>query len=118
VRIVLQPQDVRFSGLDATQDAATGLYYQFENLSTLVLEIANDGTASVAVTVVSPGTVFGEAVPDKVVTVPATERRFVGGIDPQWFNQKGDDPVRGEANYVYLNLDTTSGVKLTLLNLP
>lgn len=74
-------------GVQADNGAAAGAAGDdFVNTGNELVVIKNANAGAVAVTVETPGTVDGMAVPDKVVNVPAGQTFIIGPFPPQWYS--------------------------------
>lgn len=92
----LTPEQVSLTGLDATQNAATGGGDEFLNNGNIILRVENGSGAPITVTVISQATISGLAVADAAVTIPAGEFRFIGPFPPSLFND-----ANGKAQITY-----------------
>lgn len=92
----LTPEQVNLTGLDATQNAATGGGDEFLNNGNIILRVENGSGAPITVTVISQATISGLAVADAAVAIPAGEFRFIGPFPPSLFND-----ANGKAQITY-----------------
>lgn len=74
------------SGTNLAGVAATAGGDTFINTGSEVLIIKNGDSSGMTLTVVTPVTVDGQAVPDETMAVAAGETRMVGPFPPGWFN--------------------------------
>ncbi len=56
----------------------------------VALIVDNGGGAPITVTIITPGTVQGQAIADLAVTIPAAGRRFIGPLPTSLFAQPAD----------------------------
>lgn len=82
----LQSQQISIAGTKPTYSAASGGGGdEFVPDLRTILHVKNGDGSSHSVTVVTPGTAFGEAIADDVVAIPAGEDRMIGPFDPSGF---------------------------------
>jgi hypothetical protein len=81
---VIAPQQLVVTGLNPTMGAADNAD-EFTPGDDVILYINNGSGASITCTVVTPGTVQGQAVGDVPIVVPAGERRFAGPFSKKDF---------------------------------
>lgn len=71
------------------------------------LEVNNGSGGAITVTIVTPGTTFGEAIADRAVSVPAGQRYEIGPFPAELFA----NPADGLADITYSGVTTlTVGV--------
>lgn len=86
--------------------AANGI--AFDNSSAgPVLHVKNGGGGAVAVTIETPGSIDGLAIPDLSVSVPAGEDRIIGPFPKALYNQVEPDTALNEAVVVTFDIDTS-----------
>lgn len=83
---VLAVQRIVTAGLNPTFAAAAGGGDEFPNTGREFLEVINGGGGAITVTVTTTGTVDGEPIADRAVSVPAGERRRIGPFPTGTFN--------------------------------
>ncbi len=83
---VLSVQSISTAGRNPTFVAAAGGGDEFPNAGREYLEVINGSGVSVNVTITTPASVDGEPVADRVVAVPAAERRKIGPFPTGVFN--------------------------------
>jgi hypothetical protein len=114
-RVELPVQNTLSSGLKATYTAATVDGHAFDNQDgKVVLHVKNGGGVAVTVTAVTPGTVDGMAVPDRTVSIPAGEDRFIGTFRRSIYNQD-DSLVSGVKNAVVVSTSVQASVSYAAL---
>lgn len=86
-RTDLATQQIVIGGLKPIFTAANADGHAIENDGSMVLYVKNGSGVSINVTAVTPGTVDGNAVADRVVAVPAGEDRIIGRFLPAVYNQ-------------------------------
>ena len=95
-RGVLAVQEVVRTGLNPTFGAADETDgHVFANINqNVMLVVKNANTASLDVTITTPGTVDAHAIPDLVVAVPAGEERWIGPFPKAVYEttDAGQDP--------------------------
>lgn len=77
---LLTRQTATITGLEATYVAASAGGDTVAPGDNVVLHVKNDDATDKTVTVVVPGTSFGQALPDVDVVVTAGEDRFIGPL--------------------------------------
>lgn len=116
-RTLLALQATTRDGLDPTYtvgDAVNG--HSFDNdHEDVALHVKNGGASPVVVTFATPNTIDGMALPDKTVTVPAGEERFIGPFPRSLYSQADAGNALTEA--VLIDLDQASSVTLAALQL-
>lgn len=107
-------EDIVSAGLAGTKRASTADGHMFTVTGKEVLILENTTAGSVNVTLVTPATVDGLAVADRVVAVPATSRRVVGKLAKSTYARASDaDP---DPNKCYVDFGTVdAGVTVTYL---
>ncbi len=87
----LTVQDSSFNGLDATYTSINSSdTYLVQNTGSIIVHVDNTDSASEAVTIPTPKTIKGLALEDRTVTVPASEKRFIGPFPVGLFNDGQD----------------------------
>lgn len=80
-------------GLNPTANAVAATD-TFDNDGQTVLRVQNDNASPCNVTIVTPGNVDDDlAVPDRVVSVPAGEVRYIGPLRQNVYNVDGEVTV-------------------------
>ena len=82
-------QQLRRAGITPTHTGSlsTGNTYQFKNNGKVVLYWKKSGAGACTVTIVTQGTVDGQAVADRTVSVPATTgEKMAGPWSPDLYN--------------------------------
>lgn len=101
------------TGLDPAYVAATVDGEGIDNLSQRVmLHVKNAGGGAVVVSIDTPGTVDGLAIPSLDVTVPAGEERFIGPFPRNVYNQDDSAGDTEIAEAVFIDTDTQTGITL------
>lgn len=103
----LNAEQVQVTGTDPTYNAAAAGGDTVPTGDDIYVHVKNDDTASHTVTVVTPGTVAGQAIGDVAVAVPAGEARFIGPITREHF---GNADARADLTY-----DDVTAVTLAVL---
>lgn len=93
----LATQSAGLAGLEATYAACAGGGDTFIPGRRTFLHVKNAHTSPQTVTVVTPGSVLGQAVADVAVVVTNAEERFIGPFPPGHFA----DPTDGRADITY-----------------
>lgn len=108
------PQIATSAGANTTPVASHVDGHMFTNTGQEVVVLKNTTAGAVNVTFVTPRTVDGLAVPDRVVSVPATTGEVVvGHLDPLTYNQPAGTTDAGK---VYVDFGTVAaGVTATYL---
>lgn len=87
-RALLALQSLTNAGLEATYTAATVDGHAFDNRSERVfLHVKNAAGVDTTVTIETPNSYAGLALPDRTVVVTAGEERFIGPFPKFVFNQ-------------------------------
>jgi len=87
-RQALAVQSTVRTGLKATYSAAHADGHAFNNArEDVFLHVKNGGAGAVAVTIATPGTIDGLAIPDLTVSIPAGEDRFIGPFPKELYGQ-------------------------------
>lgn len=81
----VQSERIQIAGTEATYNAASGGGDKVAGGDDVVLHVKNADASSHDVTIVTPGTVAGQAIGDVTVAVPAGEERFIGPLTPAHF---------------------------------
>lgn len=108
-RGTITPQDVSSDGViiagtgvsETTGDAVNG--HAFTNDGRVYLQARNSGASSYDVTIATPGTVDGNAVADKVVSVAAGVTKVIGPFPMSAYNQS-DNTVNVDVSNAALML--------------
>lgn len=83
---VYSPETIQIGGTAPTYNAAAGGGDKVGRPGTnVVLHIKNGGGSAITATVVTPGTIAGQAIGDVAVSVPAAGERFIGPLTRQYF---------------------------------
>lgn len=94
---LLAPQQIQITGPAITLAAAAGGGDTVAPNDRLFLWVKNASGSPITVTVVVPGTYFGQALPDVAVSVPATTgERMIGPLDSRLA-----DPSTGVISITY-----------------
>jgi hypothetical protein len=93
----LATQTINRAGLNATYSAAASGGDTFTPGSNVFIHVKNGHTSAQTVTVVTPGTTFGQAISDVAVSVPNAGERIIGPFPAQHFA----DPTDGLADLTY-----------------
>lgn len=109
-RTDLAAEDVTRAGLDLTLAAANVDGHAFNADPRVCLVVDNADAAPITVTVVTPGTVSGQAIADLAVTVPAGESRYIGP-----FTSTFTDPVDRKVD---VDFSAVANVTVGLLRIP
>jgi len=114
-RTVLTVQEVDRDGMVVAQTAGDAANdHSFENLTAdILLEIDNQGTGAVEVTIDVPLSVDGLALPDLVVSVAGGDRTMIKAFKKNVYNQEDADNSIDEA--VLINIDQDSNVYLAAI---
>lgn len=86
-RTNLATQTPTSSGITPAYTAANVDGFAILNSGKTVLTVKNGNAASINVTVQTPGSIDGLALPDKVIAVPAGGERDIGNLAPNVYNQ-------------------------------
>lgn len=112
-RTELSLQTTVRTGLNPSYAGATADGEGIDNTSQRVmLHVKNAGGGAVVVTLDTPGTVDGLAIPSLAVTVPAGEERFIGPFPRNVYNQDDSAGDTGLAEAVFIDTDTQTGITL------
>lgn len=87
-RTALAVQQIVRSGLTPSYSAANVDGHSIQNGGSEFLHVKTGGTAC-NVTIVTPGTVDGQAVADRVIAIGTTSERMIGPFPPDVYNQPG-----------------------------
>ena len=79
------------------------------------MHVKNAGGGGVVVSIDTPGTVDGLAIPSLDVTVPAGEERFIGPFPRNVYNQDDSAGDTSIAEAVFIDTDTQTGITLAAL---
>ncbi|KKN22472.1 hypothetical protein LCGC14_0914810 [marine sediment metagenome] len=60
--------------------------HEFPNSGKEFIEVVNGDASPINVTIITPGLVDGQAIGDRVVVVPATDRTKIGPFPPEKYN--------------------------------
>lgn len=83
---VVSPETVQIAGTAATYNAASAGGDKVSRPgNNVVIHVKNGSAGSINCTVVTPGTIAGQAIGDVVVAVPAGGERFIGPLTRQYF---------------------------------
>lgn len=86
----LTNQPVVRGGLAPSYAAAAGGGDKFRPNENVLLHVKNGSGGAITVTVVTPGTVGGEAIADRAVSVPAGGERMIGPFPERLFANNSD----------------------------
>lgn len=112
-RTELSLQTTSRAGLDPAYVAATADGEGFDNTSQKAfLHVKNAGGGGVVVSIDTPGTVDGLAIPSLDVTVPAGEERFIGPFPRNVYNQNDSAGDTGLEEAVFIDTDTQTGITI------
>lgn len=115
-RTALSLQTTVRSGLEPAYTAATADGEGIDNDSQrVVLHVKNAGGGAVVVSLDTPGTVDGLAIPSLDVTVPAGEERFIGPFPKNVYNQNDSAGDTGLSEAVFIDTDTQTGITLAAI---
>lgn len=106
---LLNPQGITVDGLNATYVAANAGGDSCVPGDRVFLHVKNSGGSSVTVTVVVPGSEYGQPRPDIPVTVAATGEEFIGPLVADLA-----DPTTHDVGWTY---STATGVTVAVLNI-
>lgn len=90
-------QTVNLAGLNAAYSAAAAGGDTIVPTNNTFLHVKNASAGALTVTIVTPGTVSGQAVADVAVSVPAAGERWIGPLPGSLFAR----PVDGRADITY-----------------
>lgn len=82
----LATQSFTSSGSAPTFSAADAAGHIITNSGRMLLYVKNGGGGSINVTITTPGSIDGLALPDKVVAVGAGAEKIIGGLAPNVYN--------------------------------
>lgn len=83
---VRNPETVKISGIAPTYHAASaGGDKVSKPGDNIIIHVKNASAAAITATVVTPGTIAGQAIGDVAVSVPASGDRFIGPLTRQHF---------------------------------
>jgi len=116
-RTELALQSTARTGLNPTYSAATVDGFAINNASEqVILHVKNGNAASCTVTVQTPNTIDGMAVPDLTVSVPATTGdRFIGPFPKALYNK--NDSLLGIAEAVWVDFSIQATVTAAAIKL-
>ncbi len=115
-RTVLTLQETARDGLEATYAAGDSTnHHSWDNVSQGIVIHVKNGAIAVVCTFSTPQTVDGLAVAEQIVTVGASEERFIGPFRNDLYGQA--EPDAGFAKAVFLNLDDDSNVTLAAIRI-
>lgn len=83
-------QQVQLAGTTPAFAAASAGGDSFVPDDDVILYVKNGSAGSINVTIVTPGTVVGQAIGDVVVAVPAAGERVIGPFPPSHFADSAD----------------------------
>jgi len=107
-------QVVTIAGLEPAYVAATASDGDmWRNSGKEFLHVVNAGGGSIDVTVLTPATVDGLAIEDKIVTIPAGEDRMIGTFKPSLYNNPagGTDPSKIYVEYSGVSSVTVAAIR-------
>lgn len=112
-RTELALQSTARTGLDPAYTAATADGEGIDNDSQRAfIHVKNAGGGAVVVSINTPGTVDGLAIPSLDVTVPAGEERFIGPFPRNVYNQDDSAGDTSIAEAVFIDTDTQTGITI------
>lgn len=111
-RTALSAQATSTAGLKPTYAAANVDGHMFTPEAGRVLVVKNGGGSSITVTVQAEVTRDGLALPDRTVTIPASEERLIGPFAPDVYRQKSG----ADKGKVYVDFSTVTSVTVALLD--
>lgn len=116
-RVAITPQAIVRTGLNATYTAALADGHGFTNSGRKkVIHVKNGGAGATVVTIPTPGTIDGLAIPDRTVSVPAGEDRFIGPFSELYENDDSGGDT-GISDAVFINTDVQTSVTYAVLYL-
>lgn len=117
-RTELTVQVIDIDGLTISQTAGDATNdHSFENLTEdIFLEVDNQGTGAVQVTILVPLAIEGLDLDDNVISVPGGDRMLIGPFKRRVFNQEDSGNSVDEA--VLVDLDQDSNVYVAAVQLP
>lgn len=86
-RSALTVQQIARTGIVPSYAAANVAGNSLANSGKEFLHIKNGAVSSITVTIETPGTVDGQAVADRTVTIGAGAEKMIGPFPPQTYNQ-------------------------------
>lgn len=92
-RTALTVQQISRGGLAPAYGAANVDGHSVPNTGREAIHVKNGSVSSINVTLITPGTVDGQAIGDRVVAVPAGGERFLGPFPGTVYNQPGTSDV-------------------------
>jgi len=104
MRSVVNLQFIDPNGLKPVLSAFNVDGVSVPNNGAVLVELDNQTTVAKDVTIIHPGTVDGNEVADKVVTVPASDRIILGGLSTN-YNQIG-------SQYMWFDAMNTTGLSI------
>ena len=110
-RTLIAAQEITRDGLNpayAAPDAVNGNQFAFSDR--VFLHAKNGAGAPITVTIITPGTVDGLAVPDRAVVVPAGGERMIGPFTAAAYRQADGN--------VYVDWSSAASVTVALLKAP
>jgi len=114
VRSALAVQQAVDEGLAPAYTAANVDGHSIPGTGDIVLHVKNTNGAPMNVTVQTGGTLVGEPVTDKVVSVPATTGdRIIGRFNAALYNQ----PSGADAGKVYVDFSAVTGVTIAAIRI-
>lgn len=117
-RVALSVQSTARTGLEAAYTAATADGHAFDNTrENVFLHVKNGAGADTTVTISTPATVDGLAIPDRTVVVTASEDRFIGPFPKGLYNNDDSEGDTGLAEAVFVNVSPTTSVTYAAIKL-
>lgn len=107
---VLATQKISRAGLVATYAAVSGGGDKFKPSDKTFLHVKNGNGSACVVTVVTPGTVDGENIADRAVSVAAGAHALIGPFPPDLFRDSDD-------GYADVTWGVTSSVTAAVVSL-
>lgn len=113
-RTNLAVQEIARSGLTPSFTAAEADGHSVSNDGRTFIEVKNTNAGAIDVTIVTPGTVDGLAVGDRVVEIPLTVGdKMIGPFTPSVYNQiSGTDKDKVYVNFSAVVDVTVAAVRL------
>ncbi len=115
-RTVLTLQETARDGLEVTYAAGDSTNdHSWDNRNQDVIIHVINGATAVVCTFVTPLSVDGLAVAEQIVTVPASEDRFIGPFRNDLYGQS--EPDAGFAKAVFLDMDDDTNVTVAAIKI-
>jgi|GEM_PF-661066 len=111
------PQSLSSAGVEPTFTAAVADGHKIPNNGRMILYVKNDDASSKTITVQTPGSVDGLAIPDRTVAVPAGEERVIGPLDTGTYNMRDGAAAATEREMVYVDYSAVTSVTIAALKI-